>query len=277
MKLQRPALRYHGGKWRIAHWIVSHFPAHEIYIEPFGGAASVLLQKPRSSAEIYNDLDEEIVEFFEILRDPVLAAELCRRVELTPFSRDEFDGAYSPTNDPIECARRLLIRSFMGFGSDGPNDAAKTGFRGKSNKSRRTPGHDWRNFPKHIVSFTERLRGVVIENRPAIEVMARHDDETALIYADPPYVHSVRSPSRKSNRKNYRHEMSDDDHIELAQSLHAVRGAVILSGYKSDLYDELYADWRRIDRPALADGAALRLESLWLNKAADCAPTLSIF
>src|SRR6185312_10147119 len=113
----------------------------------FGGAGSVLLRKPRSYAEIYNDLDDGVVELFRILRQPEQAAELCRRLDLTPFSRTEFVGAWRPSKDPIERVRRLVIRCYMGFGSDGARIDKSTGFRGRSNRSGTTPAHDWANYP----------------------------------------------------------------------------------------------------------------------------------
>lgn len=256
----RPALRYHGGKWKLAPWIVSRFPAHRIYVEAFGGGASVLLRKPRSYAEVYNDLDGEIVSFFRVLQDPAQSLRLEQLLIDTPFARDEFVLAYHPTDDPVERARRLLIRSFMGFGSDGHNDARMTGFRANSNRSGTTPARDWRNFPAQVSRFHDRLRGVVIENRPAIEVMRQHDAPTTLFYVDPPYLASTRRDG-----KNYRFEMSDYDHQELAGVLRSLSGAVILSGYRSTLYDELFGDWVSEQRKAHADGALERVEVLWFN------------
>lgn len=260
----RPALRYHGGKWRLAAWIVSHFPAHRTYVEPFGGGASVLLRKPRSYAEIYNDLDDEIAGFFRVLRDPSDAARLCRDLALTPFARAEFEAAYEPAEDPVERARRLVVLSFMGFGSSSCNSQARTGFRNNSNRSHTTPAHDWRSFPPHLSAIAERLRGVVIENRPAAEVIARFDAADSLHYLDPPYVHSTRS-GRSGPKRVYRHEMSDDDHRDLARRIRGLRGFVVLSGYRSRLYDELFGDWRVFEKDALADGARRRVEALWLN------------
>lgn len=263
--ITRPALRYHGGKWMLAPWIIEHLPPHRCYVEPFGGAASVLLRKPRSCAEVYNDLDGEVVGFFRVLQDQETADELLRRLRVTPFAREEFKLAYVPTDCQIERARRLLIRSFMGFGSDGHNDAAPTGFRANSNRSGTTPAHDWVNLPKSHQYLTERLAGVVIENRDALEVMTQHDGSETVHYVDPPYVHDTRA----SNCKQYRHEMTDSDHEQLLSHLRGLCGAVVLSGYNCDLYSDLLPDWRRIDRRALADGALKRTESLWLNPQAD--------
>jgi DNA adenine methylase len=236
--VKRPPLRYHGGKWKLAPWIVSHFPEHRVYVEPFGGGGSVLLRKPRSYSEVYNDIESEIVNLFRVLRDTEQAARLRAALELTPFARDEFVGAYDETDqDTIERARRLVIRGFMGFGSAAMTRTHRTGFRANSNRSGTTPAHDWANYPRQLESFCDRLRGVVIENRPAAEVIAQHDSPETLIYADPPYVHDTRSfPRGASQPFCYKYEMTDDDHRALAEQLRGVAGKVVLSGYPCDLY-----------------------------------------
>ncbi len=260
--MDRPVLRYFGGKYLLAPWIISHMPKHRVYVEPFGGAASVLMQKPRSYAEVYNDIDGEIVSLFKILRNPKDAKELEHRLALTPFAREEFDGAYTEPCDEIEAARFLIIRAFMGFGSDGHNiDSGKTGFRANSNRSGSTPAHDWVNYPQVIPQFTERLSGVVIENRAASEIIAQQDSPETLFYVDPPYVHATRG-----TKHNYRYEMTDDDHLALLNHLQKLHGMVNLSGYNNSLYNA--RGWHRIDRAAFADGAKERVESLWLNPAA---------
>lgn len=261
----RPVIRYHGGKWKLAPWIISHFPAHRIYVEPFGGAGSVLLRKPRAYAEVYNDLDGEVVNLFRVLRDPDQAQTLRRLLYLTPFAREEFVLSYTPTDDPIEHSRRTVARAFMGFGSSAHNASKATGFRANSNRSGTTPAHDWANWPDVIPALVERLHGVVIENRPALEVIRQHDGPETLYYVDPPYVHGTRKPRQA---KNYRHEMTDTDHRELAAALHACRGMVVISGYRCPLYDELYAGWARIDRSTYADGGSPRTETLWLSPTA---------
>src|SRR5690606_37285917 len=115
LTMNRPVLRYHGGKWNLAPWSISHFPKHRIYVEPFGGAASVLLRKPRTDSEVYNDLYGEVVNLFRVLRNPTQARELIRIVTLTPYSRQEFEDAYIADGDPIEQARRTLVRAYLGF------------------------------------------------------------------------------------------------------------------------------------------------------------------
>lgn len=260
----RPALRYYGGKWRLAPWIISHMPKHRIYTEAFCGAASVLLQKPRVYAEVLNDLDGELVNFFRVLRDPAMGRELKRQVELTPFARAEFELSYAPDGDPIEQARRTLFRSFAGFGSAGVC-GHQTGFRSNVTRSGTTPAIDWRNFADVLPEFVQRLRGVIIENAPAGEVIERYDNPDALHYVDPPYPSSTRNQNGHY-KSVYRHEMGEDEqHRELAARLRAVKGCVIISGYACELYGEIYPNWIEIQRDTYADGAQERTESLWLS------------
>lgn len=253
----RPVLRWHGGKWLLAPWIIEHFPAHRVYVEPFGGAGSVLMRKPRAYAEVWNDLDGEVVNLFRVLRSPD-ADELVRRLRLTPFSRDEFSQAYSLSEEPLERARNLVIRSFMGFGSNGHN--RPTGFRANSNRSGTTPARDWVNYPDSLEMVIDRLSGVIVENKDALAVMAQHDGPETLHYVDPPYV-----PETRDKGADYAHEMNDEDHAELLVFLRGLTGMVILSGYPCGSYDAALSDWRRLERRALADGAAERTEVLWIN------------
>lgn len=239
-------------------------PKHRVYVEPFGGAMSVLMRKLPSYAEIYNDLDRDVVNLFRVLRGD-RAYELVEKIKMTPFARDEFVEAYLPTDDAVERARRLIIRSFMGFGSDGCNDARPTGFRANSNRSGSTPAHDWTNLPENMRLIVERLSGVIIENRDAMEVMAQHDGINTLHYVDPPYLWSTRAAPKNSERKNYRHELTDGDHHKLLAFLPQLGGFVMLSGYPSEAYDAALKGWKRITKKALADGARERTEVLWIN------------
>ncbi|ABM59470.1 DNA adenine methylase [Verminephrobacter eiseniae] len=252
----RPVLRYHGGKWRLAPWIIGHFPAHRVYVEPFGGAGSVLLRKPRAYAEVYNDLDGELVNLFHVARDRGPA--LSQALRLTPFARREFIDSYQPSSDCLEQARRTVVRSFMGFGSNSHNK--RSGFRNNSNRCGTTPAHDWANYPQALEQVIDRLRGVVIESKDAVSLIGQMDGDGTLFYVDPPYVLSTRDKGH-----DYRHEMTDADHESLAQTLHRVKGFVVLSGYPNRLYARLFPDWQCIERHVFADGARQRVECLWLN------------
>lgn len=261
----RPVLRWHGGKWKLAPWIIGHFPTHRVYVEPYGGAASVLLRKPRTYGEVYNDLDGAVVNLFRVLQSPLSSAALLLKLRLTPFARDEFELGYQDTADPIEAARRLIVLAFMGFGSNGHNKQWRTGFRANSNRSGTIPAHDWASYPDRLPAIIERLRGVVIENRDALAVMAQHDSPETLHYVDPPYVWDTRSTGNVYCKKGYVHELTDDDHRKLLEFLPTLAGAVILSGYPHPMYDAALTGWHREQVAAHADGARDRTEVLWLN------------
>jgi DNA adenine methylase len=268
-KIWRPALRWHGGKFLQADDIIALFPPHRRYTEGYGGAGSVLLRKERCHAEVYNDLDGEVVNLFRILRDEDAAPRLVRALELTPFARAEFNLAYRQARDPVERARRLVIKSFMGFGSDGATGQYRTGFRASSNRSGTTPATDWRNYPDALPAIIERLRGVVIEQRDAVEVMEKHDGPDTLHFVDPPYLLELRTRThRRPGGGTYRHELTREQHAALVTALRGLAGMVVLCGYASDLYDHALHDWQRIERRALADGARERTEVIWINPAA---------
>lgn len=262
---QRPVLRYHGGKWLLAPWIISFFPAHETYVEPFGGAASVLLRKPPSANEIYNDLDADVANLFSVLRGAE-ASELVRQLQLTPFSRIEWEQAYQHCDDTLERARRLVVRSYMGFSSAGSSVEHQTGFRYKPVGSRVTPARDWAAYPESLATVCARLQGVVVENRSAFELIPALDSPRTLFYVDPPYLLDTRVTEARRN-PCYRHELTDNEHRRLLLLLRGVRGYVVLSGYAHPLYEELLHDWVREDRSHIADSGGPRLESVWLNPA----------
>jgi DNA adenine methylase len=259
--MTRPVMRYPGGKYNLAKWVISHFPAHETYVELFGGAASVLMRKPRSAGEVYNDLNGDVVNVFRVLRDREQAAELVRLLALTPYSHEEYRLAYGPCIDPVERARRMIFRSFAGHGSDSVT-RPHAGFRGHRNKeSGRTAASEWVTFPAEITTFTERLQGVCIEQRNAIELIPLWSRPDTLFYADPPYLKSTRS----SSSVKYSCEMTDADHERLAEILHQASGMVIVSGYSSELYERLYSGWRLIKKSSRAQNAKPTIECLWLS------------
>jgi DNA adenine methylase len=263
--IKRTLLRYHGGKWRIAPWIISHIPSHKIYVELFGGGGSVLLRKPRSYSELYNDLDGEIVNLFRVVRDR--GNELREKLVFTPYSREEFILAYDPSDDPLEQARRTVSRAFMGFASGAATQGKSTkgrnpltGFRSNTNKSGTTTAHDWMHYPDVLPAIIERLRGVVLENRNALDIIKIHDTEKTVFYADLPYLPSVRDYGT-----DYKYEMTEEEHIQLAEKLNQVKGAVLISGYHSDLYNELYKGWVCREKNTYADGTSPRTEVLWMK------------
>ena len=269
---RRPVVRYYGGKAALAPWIIAHMPPHDVYVEPFGGGAAVLLQKSRAATEVYNDLDGEMVNLFEVLRDREQGERLVRLVALTPFAREEFLSAYEATSDPVERARRLLVRSHLGYGGAG-TFGRKTGFRPapRSRKQRGThPAEDWARFPRALGEIVRRCESVVIEHCDALELVRRYDGPDTVYYVDPPYLKGVRG----DRGHLYVHDLEDSDHVSLAAAVKRLSGTVLLSGSRSCLYDELYADWHREERWAVVQGGGRRCEVLWMNR---CPPAPRLF
>lgn len=266
MNLDHPLIRYHGGKFRLASWIISHFPNHDTYVEPFGGGASVLLSKLPSRIEVYNDLDSDVVSFFEVLRDPVLSFELAKQIELTPYSRSEFISARSDCDDKVEQARRLVIRAQMGFGSVGATKG-NTGFRLDTARSGSDIVTIWKRQPEIILQAAARLKNVLIENRDALKVIQDHDREDTLFFIDPPYVLDTRS---NGSNKAYQYEMTNTEYKKLIEVLKTCRGMVVLCGYEHSIYDKL--KWRKIKKSVSAsgqNGSTIRNEILWVNPQAE--------
>ncbi len=260
----RAALRYFGGKWRIAPWVISHFPPHRIYVEPFGGGASVLLRKPRSQIEVYNDMDAEIVGIFRVLQNPATCSGLVRRLRRTPYSRAEFVRAFQPCHDPISRAQRAIVRAYMSFHHTALFNPKKCTFSDARHRSRNgCKAHEWASYPRTLAAVCRRLQGVIIEQRDAMEVIRAQDCQDALFFVDPPYLPSTRRSG------TYRHEMSEAQHVALLERLSAIQGRAVVCGYPSRLYDELLCGWTRHERPAhAACSSSARTEVLWVKPAA---------
>ena len=250
----KSVLKYPGAKNRLAPWICEYIPEHEVYLEPFAGSLAILFNKQRSHIETVNDLDGEIVNFFRVLRDR--AEEFERMIELTPFSREEYKAAYELTKDEMEMARRFAVKCWMGFGC---GNLYRNGFKSGQQTKSPNPARAWSKLPEALQLATERLKGVQIENLPAVELIERYDTEDVFIYADPPYLHGT--------RKNYlyRHEMTDADHEELLKILLKHPGKVLLSGYENNLYNDMLRGWNKVQKATRAEGGRARTETLWMN------------
>jgi DNA adenine methylase len=255
----RPPLRYFGSKYRLAPWIIRHMPRHVCYCEPFGGGAGVLLRKPASLYEVYNDLDGEVVNFFRMLRERT--ADLVQAIQLTPHSREEQRLSFEPCDDPFERARRLYVRSWQSYG--GCRTQWHSGWRYSVRRSaHKAVTRSW-GETDHLWPIVARLKQVQIEHDDALKVIARFDDPETLYYCDPPYLPEVRS--RRWRYKAYAHECDEAYHRSLAELLREIEGMVLLSGYDAPLYRELYAGWEVATRRAHTDFASQTTECLWIS------------
>lgn len=216
-----PALRYHGAKFRLAPWVLQQFPDHRCYVERFGGTASVLLQKSLTYAEVYKDLDDDIANFLRVLRDPDQSERLIQLLHLTPYAQADFDLSYQDCEDPVERARRTAVRACMGFSLAGATKGV-TGLRIDTARPYGTAQHLSSRYPGQLPPIIKHLQSVLIENRPAIEVMQQHDTPDTLHFVDTPYVFGTRS-LRNVAQGCYRHEMTDEQHLELPGVLRGLR------------------------------------------------------
>lgn len=257
----RPVLRWLGSKWRLAPWLIAHMPPHDVYVEPFGGSAAVLMQKPRARMEIYNDVDDDVVNLFQVLRDGAKANELWRLLVLTPHARAELANAFEPAPeaDAVERARRLLVRSWQGYGSDGAH-GRRTGLR-NSTTSNQAPAVSWAGYPAEIPAFAERMAGVLIEKLPALQLLTRYDNPDTLFYLDPPYMPATR---RAAGKHRYKHEMSPRQHVALLKAAAKCRAHVLISGYQHPLYTKHLAAWKCVTTEARDEASAARQECLWI-------------
>ena len=262
-----PPFAYFGGKTNLADRIVDLLPAHGHYVEPFAGSLAVLLAKPRSRMETVNDLDGHLMTFWRVLRDQ--PDDLARVMDLTPHSRAEHQAAYDLDGAPDDLERVRRVWVLLTQGRHGRMAPTGWSYIAKPSVGLSRPGY-LAAYTARIPACAARLHGVSLECRPALELVAdygQHDD--VLLYCDPPYLGSTRAAS-------YAHEMvSDADHEELAGALHGCQAAVVLSGYPSPLYDDLYAEWHRVELSAwtgngIRDGRTRtdgqRTEVLWSNR-----------
>jgi DNA adenine methylase len=262
----KPPVPYYGGKITAAPHIVGLLPAHDHYVEPYGGSLAVLLAKARSPMETVSDLDGDLMTFWRVLR--TRPADLVRVCALTPHSRAEHQAAYDRADcDDLELARRVWVQLTQGRAGL----RKRTGWRHYVDPAGSSIGMpDYLDGYLHrMLPAAERLAGVSLESKPALDLIGKYGAEpNVLLYVDPPYLGSTRSGS---SWNGYQVEMRDDaEHAALAEALHACRASVVLSGYPSPLYDEqLYADWDRVTFGASTGQSGVwqnRTEVLWSNR-----------
>ena len=260
-------IKYPGSKWSIAGWIIDHFPEHHSYLEPFFGSGAVLFNKERSNIETVNDLDGYVTNLFRWIRDNPEA--LARMVYWIPYARDSYEDAIRVCDTKIGGVedRESLIRAasfcaktMMGYGFR--TNETRVGFkRDKQGREAAYAANGWKALPDKIMEAAERLRGVQIENRTAMKLIREFNYPNVLIYADPPYVRDARSCPLPM----YKHEMTDADHEELLDTLLQHRGPVVVSGYRSSLYDERLKDWHREEIATRDQIGQKKQEVIWMN------------
>lgn len=259
-------LKYPGSKWRIVDKLVELIPPHHTYLEPYLGSGAVFFRKAPSDIETINDLDWDVVNLFQCIRED--SEKLARLIMTTPYSRQMYDDAYK--SDPIvemmlgadrfHKACQFLVRCWQGHGfrSNGYKVGWKNDVQGRE---RMYALWNWYRLPEWVIEIAEWLRRVQIECSPAIELMERYDYENVFMYLDPPYLLGTRS----GKQKQYKHEMSDEDHEEMLQKAITSKAKIMISGYASEMYDDMLAGWRRKEFRSHAEMGSKRTEVVWMN------------
>ena len=260
----RAVFRYPGSKWSIAKWIISHFPdgyENMVYLEPFLGSGAVFFNKRPGIVETINDLDGDVVNLFYVLRER--PEDLKRVLELTPYSREEYDKSFENCEDPLEKARRFMVKTTQAIGAKLGH--GKCGWR--NHKSMKIGGTacKWGGITETIDAAASRLRGtttnlVQIEHMDAFRLIERYNTPEALIYIDPPYVRS----SRKSGAL-YRHEMTDEDQKRLLEVIVKSRAKIIISGYDNELYKKALDSWKTDSTMSQTTSSKMACEKIWMN------------
>ncbi len=248
-------LKYPGSKWRISEWLLSHFPEHKVYCEPFFGSGAVFFNKKPSYIETINDVDGNIVNLFRVCREQPEA--LAKAIEFTPFSREEYIDCYDMSvDDKVERARRTLVRYHQSFGT---TNSCRKSWRNVQTYGGPRCATMWNYLPGVILDCCKRLKNAQIENIDGVELIKRYNHPDTLIYVDPPYLQSLRKKAM------YIHEFEEIRHIELLYALKQSNSMIVLSGYDNDLYNEMLSGWRTDTKDTLAQMGLHRTEKIWMN------------
>lgn len=245
LQAARPArapIRWFGGKHYLRRHILPYLAGGQVYVEPYGGAGSILFAKDPHPVEVYNDLNDALVILMRALQDPTHFAALKHRLTYTLYSRAEFclalETLKSPDAAPVERAWAMFVAHNQGFSgqAETPGDWGRT-FVSAAGIARNC--WSWQTRLGELDRWHARLARVQIDNRDALTVIRYWDSPKTLFYLDPPYLMAT----RKSG--GYTHELSDRDHQALRDTLADLKGQAVLSGYAHPLYEPL--GWRRVD------------------------------
>jgi DNA adenine methylase len=272
-------LKTHGGKNYLAGWIISLMPRHRHYVEPYAGGLAVLLARDPEDpslwledsgdqggvSEVANDIDGPLTNFWRVVRDERLFPRFARQVEAVPLSRVEWEVAHEHVygQDPVADAVAFFVNCRQSLAGRRKGFTSLT--RTRTRRHMNGGVSEWLSAVDGLPAVHARLRRVVVENMPALDLIRREDDIGTLFYADPPYL-----PRTRTAPDVYVHEMSEADHRELLDTVTRCKGKVMLSGYANDLYDSTLAGWGRHTRDIAnhASGAGTKgreTEVLWCN------------
>jgi len=251
----KPPLSYVGGKSHLTELLLSLFPPHTTYVEVFGGAGHVILQKEKTGINVYNDINKEMVNLFKVLQDNNKAYKLLKLLYLTPYSRSYFyeirDHIYIPPNleEDLALAYRTMVLMKQSFASNVFNRKPSWGYEIQDHNL----AAKWHRLPDKLYPFIEVLKQIQIENKDFRDLIKAYDYEDCLFYCDPPYY---------GKEFYYEGSFSEQDHIDLANILNNIKGKAIVTYYFFDQMEKLYPrnKWKYLTKKL-----SLRSEPLDVN------------
>jgi len=241
IKIMKNPLKYVGGKFYLKKWIIANFPESKdwlCYVEPFGGAGHVIFEKGRrkEEVEVYNDINQNMINLFKVLQNEVLFNKLIRYLELTPYSREYFyelrDDKYEipEENENLRKAYKYMVMMKMSFSGNAENCKPSWCYSKKNIKNNLLP-LAFSNFPQYLYDLVLRLKEIQIESLDFRKVIEKYDSPETLFYLDPPYWQC---------ESYYQGKFSKQDHYDLSAMLNNIQGKFALSYYYFDELNELY-------------------------------------
>lgn len=266
-KVPTGAVPWIGGKTSILDFLLPLIPYGKAYIEPFGGSGAVILARKQSNTDVYNDIDESLVNFFQVLQNAKQRKLLLDRLEYTLYARAELDVALdirdnADKHDKIDRAWSFFVCCNQLFGANILHQRGSWGYG--RDKSYSQPKR-WQSRIHRLTKFIARLKQVYIENIDAIDCIKRYESKDAVFYCDPPYILDSR---KDAGRVCYRYEQQDEYHVKLLEVLLACKCAVVISGYHNQIYDDLLKNWTVSEKKKRVDlaGCIRGCDSLYDEK-----------
>lgn len=267
-KKVNPPFGYFGSKNKIALKLCKKLPPHNCWVEAFCGSAALTLAKSPAPIEVINDIDNEIVNLFNQLRNHY--DELCEQIKFTPYAEQELINARIENNDDteLERARKFLVQSMMAI--NGVFGKEKGGFSSSNSYSRNNREarvNRWNKLPERLLKVVERLKDVRIDNKDATVLLKKFVNRPAtLVYLDPPYL-GERTPG-------YNFDANDETfHLKLLQLASEAKCMIFISGYENELYNSILTydqGWQKKTIEAITKNSTgnvyARTEVVWMNK-----------
>lgn len=266
------AVQYFGGKGGQLKDLLPLIPHTAGYVEPFGGGASVLMNRPPSSLEVYNDLNQNTVNFFRVMQTPDLFEDLEHRLDWTLWSKEEFRRAVDllKIDETPTVERAWAFYVVQNQGISGTH--AKSVGNWSRSKANNMVCDKWKRLKERLEPVHRRFMGVQIDSQDGLDCMEYWDAPDVTHYVDPPYV----LETRPGSGKQYEVELENNAHEAMIEVLLQLKGPVVLSGYDHPIYTPLTeCGWdlhqyharasTKVAHGAEGEGKPPRVECVWRN------------